>query len=715
MKEKKNGWLPVLIVVAAIALCSYVALVGIGKGHKGSIENIRLGLDLAGGVSITYETDKDNPSAEEMDDTVYKMQKRAENYSTEAQVYKEGTNRINVDIPGVTDANEILQQLGKAGSIGFYDESGNLVIEGSDIETAEATTQKNQTTGLTEYVVKLTLNAGGKDKFAQATAANVGKQIAIVYDQKTISAPVVSTTISDGVAIISGQETMDEANELASVIRIGALPLQLNEVRSNVVGAKLGLEAINTSLLAGIIGFILVILFMIVVYRVPGFVASIALILYLAAEMVILNVLNVTLTLPGVAGIILSIGMAVDANVIIFTRIKEEIGTGKTVQSAIKLGFDKALSAIIDSNVTTIIAAVVLYFMGSGTVKGFATTLAIGVILSMFTALTVTKHLLRAFYNLGCDNEKLYGIKKETKTWNFIGMVKKTYVIAIVVIGFGIAMLFVNKAQIGEILNYGLDFRGGTSTEITFNEALTDDTQKDVEAVFQGVAGSNVETSKVQNADVLIVKTGELTLDQRTTVEDALVKDFAVDAANIKTESISANVSNEMKSDAILSVIVACFFMLIYIWVRFKDLKFGAAAVISLINDVFVVLMVYAAVRISVGSTFIACMLTILGYSINATIVVFDRVRENMGGARSKEALAEIVNKSITDTFSRSVNTTITTLIMVVMLAILGVDSVREFAIPLMAGILAGAFSSVCISGTVYFFFRTKFAKSKKR
>ena len=715
MKEKKNGWLPVLVVVAAIALCSYVAFVGIGKGHKGSIENIRLGLDLAGGVSITYQTDKENPTAEEMDDTVYKMQKRAENYSTEAQVYKEGTNRINVDIPGVTDANEILEQLGKAGSIGFYDESGNLVIEGSDIDTAEATTQKNQTTGLTEYVVKLTLNAGGKDKFAKATAANVGKQIAIVYDEKTISAPVVSTTISDGVAIISGQETMDEANELASVIRIGALPLQLNEVRSNVVGAKLGLEAINTSLLAGIIGFVLVILLMVVVYRIPGVVASIALVLYLAAEMVILNVLDVTLTLPGVAGIILSIGMAVDANVIIFTRIKEEIGTGKTVQSAIKLGFDKALSAIIDSNVTTIIAAVVLYFMGSGTIKGFATTLAIGVILSMFTALTVTKYLLRAFYNLGCDNEKLYGIKKEMKPWNFIGMVKKTYAIAIVVVGFGIAMLFVNKAQIGEILNYGLDFRGGTSTEITFNEALTDDIQKDVETVFQDVAGSNVETSKVQNADVLIVKTGELTLDQRTTVENALVKDFAVDAANIKTESISANVSNEMKSDAILSVIVACICMLIYIWIRFKDLKFGTAAVVSLLNDVLVVLMVYAAVRISVGGTFIACMLTILGYSINATIVVFDRIRENIGGARSKEALAEIINKSITDTFSRSVNTTLTTLIMVVMLAILGVDSVREFAIPLMAGILAGAYSSVCISGTVYFFFRSKFAKSKKR
>ncbi len=715
MNEKKNGWLPVLLVVAAIALCSYVALVGIGKGHKGSVENIRLGLDLAGGVSITYQTDTDNPSAEEMDDTVYKMQKRAENYSTEAQVYQEGTNRINIDIPGVTDANQILEELGKAGAIGFYDESGNVVIDGSDIQTAEATTQKNQTTGLTEYVVKLTMNASGKDKFAEATAANVGKQIAIVYDNQAISSPVVSTTISDGVAIISGQETMDEANELASVIRIGALPLQLNEVRSKVVGAKLGLEAINTSLVAGAIGFLIVILFMIVMYRIPGLIASIALTLYLVTDMVILNGLDVTLTLPGVAGIILSVGMAVDANVIIFTRIKEEIATGKTVRSAIKLGYDKALSAIIDGNVTTLIAAAVLYFMGSGTIKGFATTLAIGILLSMFTALFITKLLLNAFYNMGCDDVKFYGVQKERKIWDFVGNMKKTYAVAIVVIGFGIVMLFVNKTQTGAILNYGLDFRGGTSTEVTFNEPVTDDIQKEVEAAFQEVAGSNVETSKVQDADALIIKTSELTLEQRSSLDNKLVSDFGVDADNIKTESISATVSNEMKSDAILSVIIASLCMLIYIWIRFKDIKFGAGAVIALIHDVLVVLMVYAVARISVGNTFIACMLTIVGYSINATIVVYDRIRENKGAARSKEALADIVNKSITETLSRSINTSLTTLIMVLMLAILGVDSVREFAIPLLAGIIAGAYSSVCISGTIYYLLKTKIVKHRSK
>lgn len=715
MKDSKKGWLHLLIIVAAIALCSFVALVGIGKGHKGSVGNIRLGLDLAGGVSITYQANEENPTAKEMDDTRYKMQKRAENYSTEAQVYQEGTNRITIDIPGVTDANDILESLGKAGSLQFVDEAGEIVIDGSDIDTADALQQTSQRTGLDENVVKLTLNNSGKKKFAEATAANLGKSIAIIYDGETISAPTVEAVISDGVAVISGQRDFKEAEELASVIRIGALPLELEEIRSNVVGAKLGLEAINTSLIAGAIGFALVILFMIVMYRIPGLVASIALTLYITAEMVILNGLDVTLTLPGVAGIILSIGMAVDANVIIFTRIKEELTTGKTVRSAIKLGYEKALSAIIDGNVTTLIAAAVLYFKGSGTIKGFATTLAIGIILSMFTALIVTKLLLNAFYNMGCDDVKFYGLQKERKVWDFVGNIKKTYAVSIVLIAFGIVMLFVNKGKTGEILNYGLDFKGGTSTEITFAEPVSGDTKSSIEGLFEEISGPNVVIDEVQDSDVLIVKTDELTLDQRKQVEEALTTDYKVTEDNIKTESISATVSDEMKSDAILSVVIASICMLLYIWFRFKDITFGAGAVLALIHDVLIVLMVYAAARISVGNTFIACMLTIVGYSINATIVIYDRIRENKSSIRGKEGLAKVVNQSITDTFSRSINTSLTTLIMVIMLAILGVDSVRQFAIPLIAGIIAGGYSSVCISGTLWYLLKTKFAKSTSK
>lgn len=707
MNDKKKSILRMAVVLISIALLTFIAMTGIGEEHKGSVADIRLGLDLAGGVSITYQTVEDNPSIEALDDTVFKMQKRAENYSTEAVVYKEGTNRINVDIPNVKDANEVLEGLGKAGSIEFVNENGAVVIDGSDVETAQAMTTADSKTGLNQNVVKLTLNSKGASKFAKATAENIGRQIAIIYDGEVVSAPVVQSAITDGIAIISGQDTFEEAEELASTIRIGALPLELKEIQSKVVGATLGLQAVNTSLMAGIIGFVLIILFMIVLYRIPGVAASIALVFYVVAEMVLLNVLDVTLTLPGIAGIILSIGMAVDANVIIFTRIREELTTGKTVRSSIKLGFDKALSAIVDGNVTTLIAAIVLWLKGSGTIKGFAQTLAIGILLSMFTALFVTKVLLDAFYTLGCDEVKFYGLEKQRKSIDFVGNIKKTYAVAGLLIVIGLGALVFNQVKNGEMLNYGLDFKGGTSTEVTFPETVLLDGEMKllVENAFMEVAGSNCEIAQLEDRNALVIKTDELSLGQRQELETILENEFGVDASNVQMESISAIVSGEMKTAAIASVVIAGIGMLLYIWFRFKNVTFGAGAVIALLHDILIVLMVYAVSGISVGNTFIACMLTIVGYSINATIVIYDRIRENMAKAEEDWMLKDVVNASINQTFTRSINTSLTTLIMVVMLAVLGVESVRQFAIPLMAGVIAGGYSSVCIAGTIWYLF----------
>lgn len=732
-KDTKKGILNLAIIFIVIAAMLVVVFVGIGKHHKGKAEHIKLGLDLAGGVSITYQAVKDDVTQEQLADTTYRLQQRADLYSTESAVYQEGENRINIDIPGVTDANAILEELGKAGSIQFVEsdgavatlgqgmyylqssieelyEQGKVIIDGADIATAKAVTR---TDGITSYEVQLTLNESGKKKFAEATTRNVNKQIAIVYDGAILINPSVNEPITDGVAVITGQNSFAEAEKLASTIRIGALPVELEEIRSNVVGAKLGSDAIRTSLLAGIIGFVLILLFMIVYYRIPGVAASIALIMYVAATLLVLNGMNVTLTLPGIAGIILSIGMAVDANVIIFTRIREEIATGKTVRSAIKLGFDKALSAIIDGNVTTLIAAAVLWFKGSGTVKGFAQTLAIGIILSMFTALFVTKFILNALYNLGLDKEGYYGVQKPVKVINFVGNMKKYFLLSGVVILIGIGALIFNKSSIGEILNYGLDFKGGTSTEVTFNEETTQQLKDDVAALIKTETGENAEISTVQGTNALLIKTKELSLDKRKAVESKLIETYGVEEKNIATESISGSVSDEMKSDAIWAVIIATICMLIYIWIRFKDINFGASAVIALIHDVLVVLMVYAVLRISVGNTFIACMLTIVGYSINATIVIFDRIRENKAVMRSKDTLDMVVNNSISQTISRSINTSLTTLIMVLVLAILGVDAVREFAIPLLAGIICGAYSSICITGTIWYVFKAKLSKKK--
>ncbi|WP_026834566.1 protein translocase subunit SecD [Eubacterium xylanophilum] len=743
MNSKVKGILQVVgIVLVAAALC-FVVFVGIGAGKRGSAKNIRLGLDLAGGVSVTYEANKANPTDQEMTDTVYKMQKRVENESTEASVYQEGANRVTVDVPDVSDPQAILDKLGKAGSLEFVMETdikkgendqaqfdkSKVLMDGSMIQTAEATTQADQKTGKNENVVKLTLTGKGAKKFATITGNHIGDALSIVYDGKVVSSPVIQAEITDGVAIISGSfDQFSQAEDMASTLRIGALPLELKNIRSNIVGAKLGVTSLKTSIYAGIVGLILVMIFMIVMYRLPGVVASISLAIYTSAALVAMNLLDVTLTLPGIAGVILAIGMAVDANCIIFTRIKEEIGTGKTVKSSIKLGFDKALSAIIDGNVTTLIAAVVLYIKGSGTVKGFAQTLAIGIIISMVTAIFVTRWLLRGFVNLGLEDAKFFGTIKERKTINFVGNAKKYIVISGAILLICIAGLIINKTQTGNILNYSLDFVGGTSTSITFDAGAkgfdgqgnaTTDFKQEIEKAVKDITGVQAaELSDVAGENTLIVRTVTLSEKQQKDVRDQISAKYNVSQDKIEQETISASVSDEMRTDAVFATILAAIFMLIYIWIRFKNLAFGASSVAALIHDVMVVFTIYVVLShfITVGSTFIAVMLTIVGYSINATIVIFDRIRENKAKASSRSDMMEIVNQSITQTLSRSINTSITTLIMVVVLAIMGVDSVRQFSIPLIAGIVSGCYSSVCLAGTIWFFLnKIKKAPSKKK
>lgn len=695
MKSNKGkGLIGLIIALALVGLFGYF-------GYT-TMNDIKLGLDLAGGVSITYQAKEENPSAEDMSDTIYKLQQRVQNYSTEAEVYQEGSNRINVDIPGVSDANAILEELGKPGSLIFVDEAGQTILNGNQVATAKPViTDEN---GIKKYMVDLTFTDDGKTVFADATTKNVGKRIAIIYDGKIYSNPVVNEPITQGQCQISGMVSYEEAETLASTIRIGSLSLELEELRSNVVGAKLGQEAIATSLKAGAIGFGIVAVFMLVVYLVPGLAAVIALSIYVGVILILLSAFSVTLTLPGVAGIILSIGMAVDANVIIFTRIKEEIGLGKTVQSAIKSGFNKALSAIIDGNVTTLIAAGVLFWRGSGTVKGFASTLAIGIVLSMITALFITKFVLNTLFNLGFQDPKFYGTKTDKKTIDFLGKRKIWFAVSLVVIVIGLGGLVINKTQTGDILNYSMEFKGGTSTNVTFNEDMTlDEISTKVVPVVENVTGdAQVQTQKVAGTNEVIIKTRTLTVEERQALDQAMVDNFGVEAEKITAESISGAISKEMKEDAIIAVIIATICMLLYIWLRFKDIKFAGSAVLALLHDVLVVLAFYALLKWSVGSTFIACMLTIVGYSINATIVIFDRIRENLK-VHSKLELAEIVNMSITQTFTRSINTSLTTFVMVFVLFLLGVSSIREFALPLMVGIVCGTYSSVCITGSLWY------------
>ncbi len=759
MKRVKSV-VALLVALLLLGGLGYTSVYGLGSDKSGSLKSINLGLDLAGGVSITYEVLGDGtPSAEDMSDTIYKLQQRVDQYSTESQVYQEGSNRINIEIPGVTDANKILEELGQPGNLYFIaqtdsegndnytynsgftqDEDGNyvlsgdgeigyvlnktieeleadgsIVLKGEDVANAEAGYQNSGTANTQEVVVSLEFTDNGKKAFAEATkkAYANGESIGIYYDGEFISVPTVQAEITDGRAIITGEKTFEDASNLASMIRIGGLKLQLNELRSNVVGAQLGSDAIHTSMIAAIVGFIAIILFMIVVYKLLGVAASVALAFYCGLEILLLSAFEITLTLPGIAGIILSVGMAVDANVLVFARIREEIAGGKDVKAAIKAGYGKALSAILDGNITTLIAAVILRARGTGTVQGFASTLMLGICVSMFTALFVTRAITNIFYGLGLEDKKWYGKAKELKLFDFTTKRKLFYGISAAIIVIGFVVMGVNSGRGEGAFNYSLEFVGGTSTSVTFNEQWT--TEKlDAEIVpkikeLTGVDSVQVQT--VAGSNQVIFKTVTLTVDQREAVDNMFKTDYSVPADSIAAESISSTISNEMRADAIVALIISLVLMLAYIWIRFRDIKFGAAAIIALAHDTLIVITCYALTRIQVGGTFIAAVLTIIGYSINDTIVTFDRIRENRIFLNRQDQLEELVNKSVSQTITRSLFTSITTFIMVLVLFIFGVPDIRFFALPLMVGVVAGTYSSIFIASPIWLDLKKKFTK----
>lgn len=726
-KTKRNAVLVIIAFLLVLGVAIYTAIFGVAD--RGKVEYIKLGLDLKGGLSVTYEIQEDDYSDKDLEDTKYKIEKRVEAYTNEYSVYEDGDKKITAEIPGVTNADEILEALNIEGKLEFLDpDNYTKWSQGQEYEAALTGDDiKNATAGIdsdngNDNVVQLAFTDEGAQKFADVTAANVGKVVYIIYDNKVVSAPTVQSAITGGSAEINKIGSYEEAEQLATTIRIGALPLTLKQVRSNIVGATLGSDAISTSLKAGAIGIALVFLIMIIVFRIPGLVASFALAFYTILDLLVINLFNVTLTLPGIAGVILSVGMAVDANVIIFTRIKEELADGKSVKQAVKGGFHNALSAIIDGNVTTLIAALVLGIFGTGTIKGFAITLAIGVVLSVFTALAVSQSLLTALVNLGVADAKYFGVAREPKKTNFVKAGKFCMLGSLIVIIACFCMMPVNNKSKGSPLNFSVEFAGGTSFTVGFDkeyslsEAESDIVPVIAEAAGIGEAGISVQT--VSGTNEIVFKMPELSDDgtddsQMSKVRAALTDKLGADVKEANV--ISGSVSSEMSKNAIFSVILAAILMLIYIAIRFHDVKFGASAVIALLHDVAMVFCLYIILRLTVGNTCIACLLTIVGYSINATIIIFDRIRENIDIMRPKKATyKDIVNLSINQTFSRTIYTSLTTFVTIFVLYIMGVASIKEFALTLMAGIIIGAYSSVCITGPLWYTMKTKLGKARK-
>ena len=726
-KTKRNAVLVIIAFLLVLGVAIYTAIFGVAD--RGKVEYIKLGLDLKGGLSVTYEIQEDDYSDKDLEDTKYKIEQRVEAYTNEYSVYEDGDKKITAEIPGVTNADEILNALNIEGKLEFLDpDNYTKWSQGKEYEAALTGDDiKNATAGIdsdngNDNVVQLVFTDAGAQKFADVTSANVGNIVYIIYDNKVVSAPTVQSAITGGSAEINKISTYEEAEQLATTIRIGALPLTLKQVRSNIVGATLGSDAISTSLKAGAIGIALVFLIMIIVFRIPGLVASFALAFYTILDLLVINLFNVTLTLPGIAGVILSVGMAVDANVIIFTRIKEELADGKSVKQAVKGGFHNALSAIIDGNITTLIAALVLGIFGTGTIKGFAITLAIGVVLSVFTALAVSQSLLTALVNLGITDSKYFGVAREPKKTNFVKAGKFCMIGSLLVIIVCFCMMPVFNKSKGSPLNFSVEFAGGTSLtvgfdkEYTLSEAESDIVPVIAEAAGIGEAGISVQT--VSGTNEIVFKMPELSDDgtddsQMSKVRSALTDKLGADVKEANV--ISGSVSSEMSKNAIFSVALAAILMLIYIAIRFHDVKFGASAVIALLHDVAMVFCLYIILRLTVGNTCIACLLTIVGYSINATIIIFDRVRENIGVMKPKKVTyKDIVNLSINQTFSRTIYTSLTTFVTIFVLYIMGVASIKEFALTLMAGVVIGAYSSVCITGPLWYYMKTKLGKTEK-
>lgn len=724
MKKKKQKSIVLFLVsIIVMILLALVLVFGVKiRGmEKGSARNIILGLDLKGGVSITYEAVGDY-TAEDMKDTLNKLKLRAEEFSSESDVYMEGDNRITVDIPGQSDADAVLEKLGKPGSLSFVTDYGQdsekTWIEGSQVVDAQPQVTTDQSTGQKQYVVSFELNSEAAQTFAEVTSDNIGKIIYIIYDGEIVSSPRVTNAITGGSGEITGMSSYEEAEQLASMIRIGSLKVELQDITHKVVGARLGSNAVSTSLFAGILGVIVIIIFMAVINRMPGVAAGLALIFYVEATLICLNGFDLTLTLSGIAGVILSIGMAVDANIIINTRIKEEIAAGKSIEYAIDIGFKKASSAVIDGNVTTFIAAIVLMILTSGTIKGFAQTLAIGTVLSIFTALVVSRFFVKTMYNMGLDKQSMYGVQKERKPFHIIEKRVISFAVIAVIIVVAVVGLFANKS--GNIngrnktLNYSIEFEGGINITANFDKKYTTDEfndtilpviqeiSGDAEAIANEVVGSNEFSVKVKQVDPSVINE----------IKDKLTSDYGV--TDFDYSEVGSTLSSEMRKNAIISVVVALIFMLLYIFVRFRDMRYAASAVITLICDIAIVFAFYVISYTSVGNTFIACMLTLVGYSINATIVIFDRVREHRKTDKEQTDILELGNRSITQTLSRTIYTSFTSFITIFFLYILGVSSLKEFAGPLMVGIIGGMFTNIFIPCSLWYMMMKKKKADKK-
>lgn len=709
----------VLAVVFIIIIAAGWYLTIFGTGPVDPLKDrMKLGLDIKGGVYVVMEANTDLEGDElrqAMEQTQTVIEERVNQMGlAEPVVTIEGEKRIRVELPGAEDAQEAIEQIGKTAQLQFALADGTIALDGGNVKDASVTTDSENA----GYAVALEFDSEGADMFYEATTkAYSGSvtsaiegipndSIIIILDDQIISYPRVQNgPISGGSCTITGGFTQEEASNLAALIRGGALPLELQEVNSSIQSAKIGYDALEMSVYAGIIGLAIVMLIMLIAYRGMGIAADLALLFYVVIVLNIMALMGSVLTLPGIAGIILSVGMAVDANVVIFSRIREEIESGKTIRSAVQTGFKRAMSTVIDSQVTTLIAAVILYEIGTSSVKGFAWTFMIGIVVSIFTAVVVTQLYVslmagskrmgrKSFFGINKNNKASFSITREL---HFIRHRKIFYAISIVIMAAGLVF------GVARGLNYGIDFTGGSMIQMDMGEKVEISQVED--AIREYDLDPEIIYSGENNEQIVIRTIESLDSDQRAEVIGSINEAFGTTEEDVVAEELfGPSVGKELRNNAILAIIIAAACMFIYIRLRFSQWKFGGAALLGVLHDVLIVIAFYAIFNITVNNPFIAGILTVVGYSINDTIVIFDRIRENIKYMRTGST-EEIIDKSVTQTLGRSLMTSITTLIVMVPLAIMAGEAIREFVIPLMVGIIAGAYSSIGVCSPLYYEF----------
>ncbi|MGK0469412.1 MAG: SecD/SecF fusion protein [Clostridium sp.] len=695
-----------LVSVFVVGLLAFSGFNGLKIGDyrfKPFTETITKGLDLQGGISVLEEIQGEKVSDSDMSRTIELITMRTNKMGvSETVVVQEGSNRIRIEIPGKFDQKQVLDTVAKSGVLKFVGPDKVTILTGTEVKDASTSINQNN-----QPVINLELNEAGKKKFAAATKKFLGQPITIFMDGVELTSPTVNDVITSGKAEISGKYTLDEATRQAQIIKSGALPVTLKAVSVKTVGATLGKNALPLSLKAGAVGILFILLFMLLYYRAPGIIADISLVLYVVLVLGTFSAINVTLTLAGIAAFLLTVGMAVDANVLIFERIKEELRTGKSIKSAVNSGFHKALSSILDSNITTVIAAIVLYTVGTGAVKGFALTLMIGITLSVFTAFTSTKYLLKLAVGMKLlSKPSHFGVKREPakslKTFKIIEKTKIWFAISLLIIVIGMGAMAKNG------LNLGIDFKGGTKLDISMNQEFT---KADVDKIIDKRAKGEYTSKTVDKGkDFEVIVSDALSANEIATLQNE-IKDV-YKSSEFSQNYIGGSVGTELKSKALIGLIAATICMLIYIGIRF-EFKFGLAAVTALVHDILITLGVYAIFSIPVNSPFIAAILTIVGYSINDTIVVFDRVRENQKNMR-KSSLEDVTNTSITQTLARSINT-VTTTLFTIMAVFVFVPAIRELSGPLIIGILVGCYSSIFIASPTWVLLKKRSKKVSQK